>query len=271
MEETNLVFTFLENYGYTLIFLWVFADQAALPVPSIPLLVAAGATAAAGQLDLTTVVIVASIATLLADSLWYVLGRYGGSRAITTVCRLSLEPDSCASTTRQAFSRYGPVTLIIAKYLPGVQTLAPASTGFVGVPFLGFLALDALGTAVYLGPFLALGFFFESQVAAMIMLLEDISGGIGLGFVVLILIYGIFKGVQWALFLRGHRLRRLTAEDLDQRMKDGAPTTIVDLRQRLDYEQNPNAIPGSLRIPIDEVPRRRDEIPTRYDVVLVCT
>ena len=271
MEETNLVFTFLQSYGYWLIFAWVFADQAALPVPAIPLLIAAGAASAAGQLDLATVVAVATAATLLADSLWYALGRFAGAEAISMVCRLSLEPQSCASTTRRAFGRYGPMTLVIAKYLPGVQTLAPASTGFVRVPFFGFLALDAVGTFVYLGPFIAIGFFFQSEVTAMIDLVEEVSGGIGLGFVLLVLIYGVFKAVQWAIFFRGHRLRRLTVEDLDDRFRRGEPTTVVDLRQRFDYEQNPSAIPGSLRIPIDEVPARRDEIPTRFDVVLVCT
>ena len=78
--------------------------------------------------------------------------------------------------------------------------------------------------------------------------------------------------MQWYRFLRGHRLRRLTPEALHERLQqDTERPTVIDLRQALDFELQPLTIPGAMRIPLSEVERRRDEIPTRYDVVLVCT
>ncbi|NNL85348.1 MAG: DedA family protein, partial [Myxococcales bacterium] len=197
MEETLVVaLEFLGAHGYVVVFLWMFADQAALPLPSIPLLVAAGALAATGQLDLATIGAVATIATVLADSLWYLLGRYWGTKAIGLVCRLSLEPDSCVATTRNAFGRFGPVTLVIAKYLPGVQTLAPASAGFVRVPWLGFAFLDLIGTLVFVVPFLAAGFYFQPQLFEIAGRLAEVGGAMTWMVIGIASIYAAVKAFQ---------------------------------------------------------------------------
>lgn len=272
MEEALLSASqFLATHGYLVIFVWVFLDQAALPMPSIPLLIAAGALVAIGSLDFTTVVVTASVAAMLADALWYQLGKRGGATAISYVCKLSLEPDSCVTTTRNAFGRFGPVTIVIAKYLPGVQTLAPASAGFVGAPFGGFLLLDLIGTLLYVLPFVAGGYLFQPQLLAALNSLGDVSSGLGLLLLVLLACYAAFKAMQWAAFFKGHRLRRLSAEELHQRRERGDDLTIIDLRQRLDYELQPLVIPGALRIPITEIPKRRAEVPNHLDVALVCT
>ncbi len=270
-ESINVAIAFLAAYGYIVIFLWMFADQAALPVPSAPLLIAAGVAAAEGALDIVGGVAVATLATMLADVLWYEIGKRGGARAITTVCRLSLEPESCVTSTRNAFGRFGPTTLVIAKWLPGVQTLAPASAGFANAHLLGFLFLDLLGTLLYVLPFCLGGYFFQDQIVAFVHALGDVSGGVGLAVVVLASLYIGMKITQWVMFYRGHRLRRLSPSDLHERLQAGQPLTIVDLRQSMDYQLQPIAIPGALRIPINEIPVRTGEIGNQYDVVLVCT
>ncbi len=262
----------LATHGYVIVLLWMFADQAALPIPSIPLLIAAGAVAATGQLDLGLVIAAATVGCLLGDLLWYALGRFRGQQAIGLVCKLAIEPDSCASTTRRAFTRFGPATLLIAKYLPGVQTLAPASAGFVRAPWFGFLLVDAAGALLFVLPFLLGGYYFQPELAALLDRLREVSGGLVMLVVVVLSLYGMVKAVQWTRFLRGHKLRRLTPEDLHARLQnaDNRPA-VIDLRQALDFELEPRSIPGALRIPLSEIERRRDEIPTRYDVVLVCT
>lgn len=264
-------FALLATHGYLIIFLWMFADQAALPLPSVPLLIVAGALTASGDLDLVAVLITAATATLLADSMWYTLGRYGGAKAISMVCRLSIEPDSCVSNTRAAFGKFGPATLVIAKFLPGVQTLAPASVGFVRVPWLGFFALDTLGTLLFITPFVLLGHFFQVELVALFQAIREYTGGITLLVLAILGLYGAFKITSWVLFFRQHQLRRITCEKLHERMQRGDGLTVIDLRQQLDYQMEPRSIPGVLRIPISEIRIRRDEIPTHHDVVLVCT
>ena len=99
MEEALLAATpILATHGYLIVFVWVFLDQAALPLPAIPVLIAAGALVATGALDLWWVIAAASFAALLADVIWYQLGKRGGDKAISYVCKLSLEPDSCVTT-----------------------------------------------------------------------------------------------------------------------------------------------------------------------------
>ena len=158
---------------------WQFADQAALPVPAVPVLIAAGALGATGDLDITGVIVVATAGTLLADSLWYVIGWKGGNRAIGWICRLSLEPDTCVTTTRNTFARLGPATLVVAKYIPGVQTLAPASAGFGRANFAGFLFLDTIGALLFLLPFIALILTFALPFVAASFALSEVSNSPG--------------------------------------------------------------------------------------------
>jgi len=272
VEEALLTASqFLAAHGYLIVFVWVFLDQAALPLPSIPVLIAAGALVATGSLGLWETISTATIAALLADVLWYQLGKRGGNKAINYVCKLSLEPDSCVTTTRNAFGRFGPGTIVIAKYLPGVQTLAPASAGFVGAPFAGFLLLDLIGTLLYVMPFVIGGYLFQPQLLAALDALSALSGGLGLVLFGLIAGYIAFKAAQWVVFFQGHKLRRLSVEELHARRERGEEITIIDLRQRLDYELQPFVIPGALRIPISEIPEREHEIPDHLDVALVCT
>ena len=272
MEEALAdALSFLAVHGHAVVFLWIFADQAGLPIPSIPLLIAAGAMTATGELSLFGVIAFAAAGSILADSMWFALGRYNGEKAIGLVCKLALEPDSCVSTTRAAFGRFGPLTLVIAKFLPGVQTLAPASAGFVRAPWVGFLLLDLLGTLLFVAPFVLGGHLFQPQLLALLEWLGGVSGGIGLLIAAVLGVYLLAKATQWIVFFKQHRMRRVSAETLLERLEGDPGVTVIDLRQRLDFELEPRAIPGALRIPINEIQKRRHEIPTRYDVVLVCT
>ena len=261
----------LVEHGYLVVLVWIFFDQVGLPLPGIPVLVAAGAVAAGGPLDISLVIGVAVAACLAADVLWFYVGWRGGERAVASICRLSLEPDSCISTTRNVFARFGPATLVIAKFLPGVQTLAPASAGFVRAPLAGFIVLDLLGSVLFVAPFTLAGYYFHESLQALLTRLEAVSGGLGLLVVAVLGVYVIVKAVQWSVFFRGHRLRRIEPDTLAARLGGSEPVTVVDLRQRADFDIMPEVIPGALRIPIGEVGRRRDEIPLHHDVVLVCT
>lgn len=261
----------LAAHGYLVVFLWMFADQASVPIPSVPILIAAGAVAGAGDLNLVGVIAAAVAGCVLADLLWYCLGRFKGAQAVNLVCKLSLEPDSCVTTTRNAFGRFGPATIVVAKYIPGVQTLAPASAGLVEAPVLGFLFLDTIGSLVFVLPFLVGGYFFQAELLSMLDELSEISGGLAWLVLGVVAVYLVAKALQWGLFLRGHLQRRISADDVWHRMERGEPLTVIDLRQRLDFEALPIGIPGALRIPITEIPTRRKEIPDKHDIVLVCT
>ena len=121
---------FLVRHGYLVIFLWVLAEQAGLPVPSGPLLLAAGALSGTHRMNLLGALALPILAVGICDTLWYQLGRRRGIKVLKLLCRISLEPDSCVRRTEGVFSRQGARSLLLAKFLPGLGTVAPDRRGW---------------------------------------------------------------------------------------------------------------------------------------------
>jgi membrane protein DedA with SNARE-associated domain len=148
---------FLLQHGYVLLFAWVLIEQMGLPVPAVPLLIAAGALAGSGRINLTVAMGLAIIAVLLADVFWYYLGRYRGGRVLKLLCRISLEPDSCVRRTEDVFARHGAHSLLIAKFVPGLNTAAPTLAGIFRMPLARFMVFDGLGAFFWVSTFAGLG------------------------------------------------------------------------------------------------------------------
>lgn len=127
----NEISAFVSQYGGIVLFAIVFAEQIGLPIPAIPVLLAAGALAGAGQMNLGVAILISIVACLAGDVVWYELGRRRGRQALSLLCRISLEPDFCVRRTESFFTRHGIRALILAKFLPGLSTLAPAMAGLL--------------------------------------------------------------------------------------------------------------------------------------------
>src|SRR5258707_1192600 len=121
--------------SYLAIFLLVLIEQLGVPIPSMPVLVGAGALAGSGRLSLPQVIVLVIVAALAADLVWYELGRRRGHRVLKFLCRISLEPDSCVRNTQDMFARRGAWSLVFAKFVPGLSTLAPPLAGVTRMPF----------------------------------------------------------------------------------------------------------------------------------------
>jgi membrane protein DedA with SNARE-associated domain len=160
----NETIQFLVQHGYALLFAWVLVEQIGLPVPAIPLLLAAGTLAGSGKMNLALAVGSAIIAALVADLFWYYLGRYRGSRVLKLLCRISLEPDSCVRRTEDVFTRHGAQSLLIAKFVPGLNTAAPPLAGIFHMPVSRFVLFDGLGAFVWAATFTGLGYIFSDQL-----------------------------------------------------------------------------------------------------------
>lgn len=152
---------FLIKHGYALLFGWVLVEQMGLPIPAIPLLIAAGALAGSGKMDLVLAVSLALVAAVLADLFWYFLGRYRGGRILKLLCRISLEPDSCVRRTENLFVRHGARSLLVAKFVPGLNTAAPSLAGIFRMPLRRFMLFDSLGGFFWVATFTGLGFIFR--------------------------------------------------------------------------------------------------------------
>jgi membrane protein DedA with SNARE-associated domain/rhodanese-related sulfurtransferase len=267
----NDIVNFLIRYGILLLFSVVFLEQIGLPLPSPPFLLAAGALAGRGEMNGVVALAVATLAALLADSIWFYLGRVRGSRVLKLLCRISLEPDSCVRRTEDVFERRGVKGIVTAKFIPGLGTLMPPLAGMFKVKFRRFLVFDGLGSLLYVGCFIALGMCFSSQLQQVVDALERLGRGALVLLVSLLVAYITFKSIQRQRVLRQMRMARITPEELRQRQEGGEELFIVDLRSEAAVQSDPSLIPGARHLLVAEVETWHHEIPRDREVVLYCS
>jgi len=259
---------FLIRHGYAVLFGWVLLEQMGLPIPAAPLLIAAGALARAGKMNLTFALALALIAVILADLFWYSLGRYRGGRILKLLCRISLEPDSCVRRTENLFVRHGVHSLLVAKFVPGLNTAAPSLAGIFRMPVRRFMIFDSLGALLWVVSVTSLGLIFSDQLEQIALrwsgwLVAVLAGSSAA--------YVLWKFIQRRRFIRRLRIARITPKELMDKLRAGETISIVDLRQPMDIEAFPQMIPGALRIAMEEIEERHAEIPRDRDVVLYCS
>ena len=259
---------FLIRHGYVVLFGWVLLEQLGLPIPAAPLLIAAGALARAGKINLTFAVVLPFVALILADLFWYSLGRYRGGRILKLLCRISLEPDSCVRRTENLFIRHGVRSLLVAKFIPGLNTAAPSLAGVFRMPVRRFLIFDSLGGFLWVVTVTSLGLIFSDQLERIALrwggwLVAVLAGSLAA--------YVLWKFIQRRRFLRRLRIARITPKELMDKLAAKENISIVDLRQPMDIEAFPQMIPGALRIAMEEIEERHGEIPRDRDVVLYCS
>jgi len=262
---------FLVRHGYAIVFVWILLDQAGVPLPAVPLLVAAGALAADGRLDAGLVIVVSVIASLLGDFLWYELGRRYGRRVLGFLCRITLEPETCVRSTENAFRRHGAFTIVFAKFVPGLGTAARPLAGTTRMPAAVFLWLDALGALIWTAVFVAVGWLLGDRIEALADHLAATGTWLLVAFVGLVVLLVLARVVRRRLFLRRLRIARIAPADLHVLLAAAAPPFIVDLRSAEHFSEDPRTVPGALHLTAEEIDLRHAEIPRDRDIVLYCT
>ena len=266
----------LAHHTYSLLFGWVLIEQGGLPVPSVPLMIAAGTMSAAHKLHVAYALPVILFACLVSDSAWYYLGKRFGARVLNALCRFSLEAATCVERTHGTVSKRGAFTLLFAKFVPGLSTVAAPIAGQVRIPYLTFVLYDMTGSLIWAGAWLFAGRFF-GDIAKRSSDFFDILGRFGIALVILavltLVIYRLVKRRQFFTQLEGLRLepQQLMAMIHEAEEAGLDRPFIVDLRHPLDVLTDPLVLPGALRIGPDELKQRRELIPTDRDIVLYCT
>jgi len=266
----NEMFQFLARHGYLVIVAWVAAEQGGIPVPALPMLLAAGALSAMGRMNPFAAVALAVFGSLLSDTSWYALGRLRGIKVLKLLCRISLEPDSCVRNTQGVFARYGARSLLVAKFVPGLGAAAAPLAGVVRMNVARFLLCDALGAAIWATAYLSTGYMFSNQLETA----ATQGGRLGATFLVLIAA-GCAAFVGWK-YLRRHRFlselrqARITPEELRAKQEQGEDVLVVDLRHVLSMEADPELIPGARWIDPDSLDEQTKTFPRDREVILYC-
>ncbi|HEY7305473.1 MAG TPA: VTT domain-containing protein [Bryobacteraceae bacterium] len=261
----------LLQHGYLFLFSYVLAVQAGVPIPADPLLLLAGAMVGNHQYALTSSILAALAGALLGDCLWYELGRLRGRSILKTLCKLSLEPDTCIRRTEATFTRRGPGALLFAKFIPGMSLISMPLAGVTRMPRWQFLLADAAGCSIWIVSYLLLGDIFHHQIDSVVQRLGLFGRRAGVTVVILLALYigyRLFK--RWRL-RRELRINRITPEAALSLIEKAEGVTVVDLRSPSDIEQDGFKITGALIIRPSDLRSRSHEIPAGQEVILYCS
>lgn len=267
----NETIEFVARHGYLLVFAAVLFEQLGVPLPTMLVLIAAGALAGSGELNLVLVLVLAVVAALIGDTIWFFVGWRRGLQVLGFLCRVSLEPDSCVSGAKGVFLRHGARSLLVAKFIPGFTTFAPPLAGATGMSYARFLVFDGLGSLIWVATFAALGWVFSDRIEQVIEYAAGFGWWFGASLIAILVFYIAWKVIDRQRLIRSLRVARISPEELKNQLDAGENVLILDLREPLDFESNPQLIPTARRMPPAELEARHEELPRDCDLVLYCT
>src|SRR6202521_5870672 len=268
---THDLVSLLGHYGLAVVFANVLIEQLGLPVPAVPTLVVAGALATEGALSMPLLFAVALLACSLADIAWYLAGRRFGNGVMKMLCRISLTPDFCVSETQARFERWGVNALVIAKFVPGLATIAPPLAGATRIGWPQFLFFNTLGATLWVGAGLGGGMLLGPQMEWLLTRLDDIGSVAIIIIVALLAAYIAFKWWERRRFFTMLRMARIGGDELYRLIDAGLKPVIVDVRSPTARALEPRRIPGALHVPLHAVDHHVKDLPRDREIILYCT
>jgi membrane protein DedA with SNARE-associated domain/rhodanese-related sulfurtransferase len=227
-----------------------------------------GALAAGGLYPPALVVLVAVLASVVADLVWYVAGARVGRRVLRVMCRLSLSPDSCVRQSEAIYERFGPPSLMVAKFIPGFAAIATAMAGIVRTRLLAFVVFDAIGAALWASVGVALGWLFRDAVADVLAVLAQ-AGRWGLALLLAALaVFIAVKAWQRVQFRRQLQHPRASVEELNTMLSAGQHPLVIDVRLQSSHAES--RIPGAVWINSNALEHGPAQLPLADEVIVYC-
>jgi membrane protein DedA with SNARE-associated domain/rhodanese-related sulfurtransferase len=259
----------LMQHGYLILAVVVFLEAIGIPVPAAIALLVSGGAAARGVLQIQYVAGIAVVAMMAGDTLMFLLGRYTGWWLLGLLCRISLNPEACILRSADSFYRRGRTLLVIAKFIPGINTMAPPLAGSMNMRATTFLRLDLAGALLYTGSYLLVGYLFSGALDAVTRGYD--SAGRVVGWVVLALIIGYLLFRVW-LWGKGRALSAVPfaqPEDVVRELAAGA--SVYDVRSHGYFDPKATRIQGSRRLDPNALHQSGADIPGEGRVFVYCT
>ncbi len=262
---------YLDHITYPIIFISVLARQLCLPVPAILFLLSAGALAGSGRLSFTGILLMAVLGCVLADLTWFEAGRIGGKRIIRVLCSIASDPSYCIRSGRAAFEKRGLRLLLIAKFIPGLDGIAPPLAGMLGAQRSRFIAYDAGGALAWSTVYIGFGFLFAQKLNAVTQYISVYANVVILVLGVPLLLFFVWRLAPLLRTLRLLRPLRVTPEELNGWRNSGEKIGIIDLLRFEEDPQEAPGIPGAVRLDPSELRRKkRIKVPEDVKVVIYC-
>jgi membrane protein DedA with SNARE-associated domain/rhodanese-related sulfurtransferase len=259
------------RHGRLTLFLSVFFEEAGVPFPAVPFILAGGALVAQGIMGAGSLLLIGLAASVLGDLIWYGMGRARGNAILKLLCRISIEPDSCVGTAKGVFQRYRSRGLILAKFVPALGSVMPPLAGMAGIGLAEFLVFDGIGALLYVGAYGALGALFSNKLAQLIEMLAGLGSTSALILAGSFAAYLLWKWIRRRQFLNKLKTARITVDELQELQESGKDVLIFDLRPAVDLEAKPYLVPAARWIAREELTQRHQEIPRDREIVLYCS
>jgi membrane protein DedA with SNARE-associated domain/rhodanese-related sulfurtransferase len=259
----------IQHYGLGLVFLNVLALQAGAPLPAYPTLIVAGALLTSGMSGLAALVATGAVAAIIADTAWYLAGRRYGTRVLKILCSVSLSPDSCVRQTENMFLRFGPASMMFAKFIPGFASVSTAMAGATRLPYWKFLFFDLIGALAWVGVGVGLGYMFRGAINEVLDTLQSFGKWGGILLLCALVLYIARKWWQRRLFVKQLRMDQVSVDELRHLIAQEKVGVILDVRSSLLQEAS-GRIPGSRTIDMANIAKGVDGLATDDEVVVYC-
>lgn len=267
------ILSVIAKYGYSSLFIALLMEAIGLPIPGALALLAAGAASAAGVMHPAAAFGVAICAMLIGDTSLYVIGRYSGWQLLGFLCGLSLSPEVCILRSAKWFYKRGRTTLLFAKFLPGVNTMAPPLAGSMHMRASQFFRFDLGGVLCYALAYGALGYLFRDVFRMVAGGLQAFSRAVGWVILVGVIGYIAYRAWLFGRYRLSRFVPRVPVSDVEARLKlEGAPDVIIaDVRSHGYYDQGEQRVQGSIRIEPNNLDAFIESLPKDTPIYLYCT
>jgi membrane protein DedA with SNARE-associated domain/rhodanese-related sulfurtransferase len=259
----------LAQHGYSILAAIVFLEAIGVPVPAAVALLIAGGAVAHGVLQVQYVLGIALFAMLAGDTLMFLLGRYTGWWLLGLLCRISLNPEACILRSADSFYRRGRTLLVVAKFIPGINTMAPPLAGSMNMRLGTFLRLDLAGAVLYAGSYFMVGFVFSGALEAVTRGYDSVGRVAGWAMIALIIAYLLFRVWLWA---KGRALSAVPfAAPADAARDMAAGASVYDVRSHGYFDPKATRIQGSRRLDPNALHQSEAGLPADGIVFVYCT
>ena len=249
----------IAQHGYLAVGVILFVAAAGLPVPTSVVLLAAGA-AAHGNLNLGALILIAACSAIAGDALLYTGGRYTGWWLLAGMCRLSMNPEGCIFSSSAYFYRRGSKTLLFAKWVPGLASMAAPLAGSLNMKFVRFLRLDAAGVTMYVTTWLTVGYVFSTFLREITAWVQTFGHAVFYLILLVMCLYLCSVAIFWVRARKYNQIEKISAANLNERLKNLGPDKLVviaDVRSHNYYDPGMQRIKNSIRV---EPTRLKEEL-----------
>jgi membrane protein DedA with SNARE-associated domain len=269
----NGLLAIMARNGYALTFAVLLAESIGLPFPAAIAMIAAGAAVGSHTLSGPAIFLTAMSALVLGDIVQFWMGRSAGWALLGFLCRLSMNPETCILRSAESFYKRGKITLLIAKFIPGLNTMAAPLAGSMKMRFGQFLRLDSAGALLYSGAYLMLGYLSRDFLAAVLKGFHAAGRAMEIVLITAVLVYAIYRITQFIKYKKYRIVPRIQVQELAARLasEDAVHVLIVDVRSHGYYDVGAERIHGSIRIEPNNLDEEVLHLPKDKDIYLYCT